>query len=90
MTHCEHKQFSAIVEVNLLTKGDDGPVHGYLAEIRITCVECGQPFEFVGVEAGLMMDKPMASVDAQQLRAPIRPKGSRIMPAIPGFRVMAN
>lgn len=91
MNKCEHKDFKAVVNVNRLTKSEtDSTVIAYSADVRINCIECGLPFEFIGVDAGMMPDKPMASVDAQELRAPIRPKGLRIMPAIPGFMVRAN
>jgi len=86
-----HMNFDAQVTCNRLTKSDDDPtVIGYNAEIRINCHECGLPFEFVGVDAGMLPTKPMASVDAQELRAPIRPKGCKILPAIPGFTVRAQ
>jgi hypothetical protein len=88
---CEHLNFKANVDVHrLLDNRDNSKVVGYSADIRIRCAECDLPFEFIGVDAGLMPDKPMASVDAQELRAPIRPKGCMIMPAIPGFTVRAQ
>ena len=62
----------------------------WMAEMRVTCTACGTPFEFVGVSAGMRFDKPMCSVDAQELRIPIKPKGSKIMPGIVGFEVRAN
>lgn len=81
---CEHKDFTAHVVV---TRIED--VKGFFADIRVKCADCGLPFEFVGVDAGLSYEKPMASVDAQELRAPIRPKGCKILPAVPGFNVRA-
>ena len=91
MNKCSHENFAATVNVNRLTKSDDdATVIAHQADIRINCAECGLPFEFVGVDAGMLPNKPMASVDAQELRAPIRPKGCKILPAIPGFSVRAN
>ncbi len=88
---CKHFNFKAQVNVFRLTASDDASkVNGYTAEIRINCTECGLPFEFIGVDAGMLSTKPMASVDAQELRAPIRPKGCKIMPAIPGYTVRAQ
>jgi hypothetical protein len=88
---CPHLNFNAVINCNRLTKGEDDPiVVAYNAEIRINCYDCGLPFEFIGVDAGMMPDKPMASVDAQELRAPIRPKGCKLLPAVPGFTVRAN
>lgn len=88
---CAHMNFKAQVNVFRLTdSADESKVNGYTAEIRINCIECDLPFEFIGVDAGMMPTKPMASVDAQELRVPIRPKGCKIMPAIPGFTVRAQ
>lgn len=86
MSKCEHLNFKAKVEVNRLLN-DEGIVHGYSADIRIECDECSMPFEFVGAPAGWSIEKPMCNVTAQELHAPIRPKGSLLMPAIPGFTV---
>ena len=88
---CQHENFTAQVNVSRLTKSDtDNTVVGYLAEVRVNCIDCGLPFEWIGVDAGMMHSKPMASLDAQELRAPIRPKGCDIFPAIPGFSVKAH
>ena len=91
MPKCEHMNFIANVEVNRLTKSEEDPsIIGYTADVRIRCADCSLPFEFIGVDAGYSPRMPMASVDAQELRAPIRPKGSNILPAIPGFNVKAH
>lgn len=91
MATCVHMNFKASVNVFRLTDvNDETKVTGYTTEIRVNCMECGLPFEFAGVDAGMSQEKPMASPDAQELRAPIRPKGCKILPAIPGFSVRAN
>lgn len=88
---CPHMNFKAQVNVTRMTDNkDETTVMGYTAEITINCLECGLPFEFIGVDAGMMPTRPMASPDAQELRAPIRPKGCKIMPAIPGFTMRAE
>lgn len=72
MTDCEHEEFRATVAVNRL--GDDGgPIRNYIADVTISCAVCGEPFHFVGVEAGLSFAKPMVSVGATELHAPIAP-----------------
>ena len=72
MTDCEHEEFRATVAVNRL--GDDGgPIRNYVADITVNCAQCGLPFHFVGVEAGMSFMRPMASVGATELRAPIAP-----------------
>lgn len=82
---CQHVNFTVFADINRIV--DKG---AFLAEIRIVCRDCNLPFEFVGVDAGLMFNRPMASPDAQELRAPVRPKGSDVLPAIPGFTIKAN
>lgn len=86
---CPHPDFDAVVEVNRLTKGDDGPVEAYIADIRVSCQACGEPFRWIGVQAGLMPTKPMVSVDETELHAPIRPASSDpdFGLAIPGFAI---
>ncbi len=85
---CTHEDFSAFANIVRLTdEHDKSIVKGYTAEVRINCIQCGKPFEFIGVDAGMMSTKPMCSLDAQELRAPIQPKGMKLFPAVPGFRV---
>lgn len=70
---CEHKNFKADVRVGRLTKGDDGPVTGYSADVKVSCVDCGLPFRFIGLPAGNHFAEPRVSVDGTELRAPIEP-----------------
>jgi hypothetical protein len=86
---CPHENFAAKVDCNRLT-GEGGKVTGYSADVRINCNDCGLPFEFVGVSAGFSPKQPMCDVSAQELRAPIRPKGCNIMPGIFGYEVKAQ
>lgn len=83
---CQHEEFRAIVGVHRIL--DAGK---FMADIRITCVECDEPFRFVGAPAGVNYDQPMVSIDGLELRAPIEPEletrlhatASFQMPAIP-------
>jgi hypothetical protein len=70
---CEHQAFGARVEVSRLSDYDDGPVTHYSADIRIQCVECSLPFEFIGLPAGLSPSVPTTSFCGDELRAPIKP-----------------
>jgi hypothetical protein len=72
-TECAHEEFEAAVDVNRLTEKEGGGVSNFSADIRITCVQCGTPFHFIGVEQGLSFRRPMASADSLELRAPIGP-----------------
>lgn len=86
---CEHPDFEVHAAIGRLTDTDDGPVTAYVAEIRVRCADCGEPFRWVGVAAGAMPDRPMCSVDETELRAPIRPASSDpdFGLGIPGFAV---
>lgn len=68
---CEHKEFEAECDVNRLTEKEGGKVSGYVADIRIRCAECGARMQFVGVAQGLSYQRPMASADGLELRAPL-------------------
>jgi hypothetical protein len=83
---CQHEEFKARVAVNRMI--DTGR---FMADITVECAQCGEPFRFVGVAAGLNHEKPLASIDGLELRAPIEPQGeprllshaSFTMPSIP-------
>jgi hypothetical protein len=59
----------------------------FMAEIRIVCVECREPFRFVGVPAGLRFDGPAVSVDGLELRAPIEPEIEKSLQAGASFQM---
>lgn len=74
MQDCKHEIFQCNADITRLTDGDDPEkVTGYSADIRVKCVQCGLPFEFVGVPGGYSPGQPMVNFDATELRAPIRP-----------------
>lgn len=71
---CPHLDFAAYVAVNRITGRDDDPtVIGYSADITVTCADCGEPFRWTGVAAGLSPAGPMCSIDEATLIAPLRP-----------------
>lgn len=86
---CPHEDFSASVEVNRLTGEPGGPVTAYSADIRVSCAQCGEPFRWIGVRAGLKPDRPMVSIDEAELHAPIRPASADpdFGLGIPGFAI---
>lgn len=65
---CKHESFQANCRVNRLE--DTGR---FVADIRITCVQCGLPFHFPGVPYGMLNDGPTSSMDRVELRTPIIP-----------------
>lgn len=86
---CEHTNFRARVEVSRITKSEtDLSVIGYYADVRIHCIECELPFEFIGLPMGLGPTEPRTSVDCLEARMPIKPKGSSILHYFPGFTIL--
>jgi len=72
MAPCQHLNFEGAVGVARLAD-DDKPLR-FMAEIRIRCTECGQPFMFGGgLPAGFRFDGPSVDVSGQELSIPIKP-----------------
>jgi hypothetical protein len=72
-TKCPHLNFKGDFKIARLTKTEGGPVIGYAADVRIKCDQCGLPFRWMGLDAGIHPQQPRVSVDALELRAPIEP-----------------
>jgi hypothetical protein len=83
---CQHKDFAATVDVYRLE--DSGR---FSADVRITCTECGTPFRFIGLPAGLDLNGAAVSVDGCEARLAIAPKGDVVTPldeaTVGGFTV---
>ncbi len=67
---CAHENFSANVNVARLV--DTGR---FSADVTISCADCGQPFQFMGLKPGISTREPMVSPDALEARMPICPEG---------------
>lgn len=75
---CEHHNFAAEVDVNRLPEKEGGPILRYSADVRIKCADCGLPFRFIGLPAGLDLNGAATSVNAEEARLAIAPKGQVI------------
>jgi hypothetical protein len=87
---CPHENFDAYVDVNRVTASDNDPtVVGYSADIKVTCHDCGEPFRWTGVPAGISPRQPMCSVDETELHAPLRPASADpdFGLGLPGFAI---
>lgn len=86
---CPHEDFSAVVDISRLTADGGTDVISYSAAIRASCQDCGEPFRWIGAQAGLSPYRPMCSVDETELRAPLRPASSDpdFGMGLPGFAV---
>ena len=56
-----------------LSENEGGPVTGFRANVKINCSECGQPFEFMGLQPGFSKTEPKVNHDATQAQLPLRP-----------------
>ena len=82
MKDCCHEQFRADVKVARLE--DSGK---FMAEIQVRCVQCDEPFRFVGLRAGVSFERPMVSIDELELHAPIEPEGEKRLQASASFQM---
>jgi len=88
---CEHNQFEASVDVSRIKESEDGPVTAFMAEVRVKCVDCGQPFRFKCSRIGVDPKEPMASADGQELRCPIEPSDGTLVTGLRmGFEITAR
>ncbi len=75
---CEHMTFAAEVDVSRLPAKEGGPIERYCADVRIKCADCGLPFRFIGLPAGLDLNGAATSINAEEARLAIAPKGQVI------------
>lgn len=68
---CDHMQFHSTSNIHVIVD-DDFVVSEYRVDIKVHCVQCGLPFEFVGVPCGLSDIEPTTSYNRQELRVPIK------------------
>lgn len=81
---CQHLDFDAHVNVTRITKVEGGPVERYQADVRIHCTACKTPFRFLGLPAGLDLLGAAVSVDGEEARLSLAPRGEVLAPLDPG------
>jgi hypothetical protein len=67
---CRHENFNANVSIGRLTN-KDGNADRFQAEIRVNCIDCGEPFKFLGLPTGLDLNSASVSVDGFEARMAI-------------------
>ena len=82
MTSCPHMNFAANVTVNRLE--DTGR---FIAEVTINCEDCGEKFQFLGLEPGLKLAGASVSLTGQVAHLSILPDSQAMSPMA---RMMAN
>lgn len=81
---CKHEQFQSQVNIFRLSEEEGAEINGYVADITISCTECGIEMEFIGLPQGSSPYQPMVSIDCTEARMPIRPSNK---PRILGINV---
>jgi hypothetical protein len=89
---CPHLTFHADVNVERVVPdgAPDGSVPvAYMAEVRVHCADCREPFRWNGLQAGLSFAQPRVTPDELELRAPLRPASSDpdFGMGLPGFAI---
>lgn len=89
---CRHDDTAALVAVHRLVRDDEplesGTTEGYVAELTMHCVDCGERFAFLGAPTGGGGHEPTTSPDALTINLPMRPASAAptFGMNIPGFR----
>lgn len=88
---CNHENFAAEVDVNrLLQDEESAEPNRWQADVRIKCADCGLPMRFIGLPAGMDLNGAAVSVDGEEGRFAIAPRGhvlSEIEGGAVGFTV---
>ena len=79
---CQHEQFDANVAVNRME--DTAKI---IVDVRIHCVQCGEPFRFLGVRAGIAWTHPTCSIDETELHVPIEAEGNKRLQTTARFQM---
>lgn len=77
---CEHLSFGAEVAVHRLMTEDGQTCTGYMADVRIRCVQCQRPFQFLGLQPGVDTRGATMSVDALEAHLALCPEGAQPSP----------
>lgn len=80
---CEHLNHFTNVDIGRLIM-KSGKIR-YTADIRINCSDCGTPFRWLGLSAGVDLEGAAVSVDGEEGRFSIAPQGE-VLPAIEGVK----
>lgn len=64
--HLEHAAYLAVARLEDVGK--------FVAELRVVCLHCREPFRFVGLTPGLSFVEPSCSVDGVEALLPMEPE----------------
>lgn len=86
---CKHLDFDAFVKVNRIQKSESEPdeIVAYVADLKVTCHDCGQAFEFIGAPCGMSFYRPTLSVNCDELHIPLVIPGTQPPDGLAGYSV---
>lgn len=87
---CPHENFGVQANVGRLMRSEtDSTVVGYSVDLTVRCMDCNEPFEWMGLPMGWLASEPACSVDGLEARMPIRPQSAArdFGLGLPGFTV---
>lgn len=89
---CQHETFEAVVNVGRIGgDGEDGgSPHWFTADVRVRCLECGEPFAFKGLPCGVSQNRPMVSADGLEARLPLASPSEVALSEMPGLYGLVN
>lgn len=71
---CAHENFDVNVNIGRILKEDgDQEVMMFMADITVSCHDCGEKFRFIGLPHGLDMNGAAVSADGTEGRFAIAP-----------------
>lgn len=70
---CKHEDFIANVRVERMED-----IGKFAADVTVKCSQCGQPFKFIGLPGGSLMDGASVSMDGTEARLAISPQAAML------------
>lgn len=70
---CKHEDFIANVRVERMED-----IGRFAADVTVKCSQCGQPFKFLGLPGGSLMDGAAVSMDGTEARLAIAPQAATL------------
>lgn len=86
---CQHLNFNGFANVGRVSRGEGDPevIVCYTVELKVSCRDCGQKLEFVGLPWGMSFYKPTVSIDGSEARLPMVIPGQKVPPGMLGYGV---
>jgi hypothetical protein len=72
MPICKHEHFAILIDIAKVVMPPDGHIQ-HMADLRLICTDCREPFHWQGVPMGASLDRPAVSIDGLELRIPVGP-----------------